>query len=203
MVSPETSLKDLIGEQFGPYRLVRRLGIGGMAETFEAIRSGPGGFEQRVCLKLVLPFFHQDENFIELFHREAKLAARLRHSNIVGVIDFGEVNGRSYMALELVDGCDLRTLLDAQDRRRLPPEQVALIGLDLASALEHAHNPVSGEAARESDSHARGIVHRDISPSNVLISRHGDGCSPSKISKIVAGSPTEVEAQEIETGQWS
>ena len=174
MSHPETSLRDLIGEQFGPYKLVRRLGIGGMAETFEAIRSGPRGFEQRVCLKLVLPFFHQDENFIELFHREAKLAARLRHSNIVGVIDFGEADGRSYMALELVDGCDLQTLLDTQDRKRISSEYVALIGLDLAAALEHAHNPGTREAVDESGSYAEAIVHRDISPSNVLISRHGE-----------------------------
>jgi serine/threonine protein kinase len=174
MVRPETSLRDLVGEQLGPYRLVRRLGIGGMAETFEAIRSGPSGFEQRVCLKLVLPFFHQDANFVELFHREAKLAARLRHSNIVGVIDFGEVDGRSYMALELVDGCDLRVLLDARDRIRLPSEYVALIGLDLAAALEHAHNPEELRSADDSGAHLQGIVHRDISPSNVLVSSHGE-----------------------------
>jgi serine/threonine protein kinase len=174
MTRPETSLKDPIGEQFGPYKLVRRLGIGGMAETFEAIRSGPSGFEQRVCLKLVLPFFRQDENFIELFHREAKLAAKLRHSNIVGVIDFGEVDGTPYMALELVDGCDLRRLLDTQDRTRLSPEYVALIGLDLAAGLEHAHNPGEELAVDESSPHLGCIVHRDISPSNVLISRHGE-----------------------------
>jgi len=153
---------------------VRRLGIGGMAETFEAIRSGPSGFEQRVCLKLVLPFFGQDENFIELFHREAKLAAKLRHSNIVGVIDFGEVDGKPYMALELVDGCDLRRLLDTQDRTRLSPENVALLGLDLAAALEHAHNPGGGLALDESSPRLEGVVHRDISPSNVLISHRGE-----------------------------
>jgi serine/threonine protein kinase len=145
-----------------------------MAETFEAIRSGPSGFEQRVCLKLVLPFFHQDPNFIELFHREAKLAAKLRHSNIVGVIDFGEVDGRSYMALELVDGCDLRVLLDGRDRLRLPPEYVALIGLDLAAALEHAHNPEERRGPDDSGAHLQGIVHRDISPSNVLVSSRGE-----------------------------
>jgi serine/threonine protein kinase len=150
------------------------LGIGGMAETFEAIRSGPSGFEQRVCLKLVLPFFGQDENFIELFHREARLAAKLRHSNIVGVIDFGEVDGKPYMALELVDGCDLRRLLDTQDRTRLSHEHVALIGLDLAAGLEHAHNPGEGLTVDESSPRLEGIVHRDISPSNVLISRRGE-----------------------------
>jgi serine/threonine protein kinase len=145
-----------------------------MAETFEAVRSGPNDFEQRVCIKLVLPFFQQNQDFIELFHREAKLAAKLRHSNIVGVIDFGQIDGKSYIALELVDGCDLRNLLDARDRTRLSPEQVALIGLDLAAALDHAHNPDSREATGGSGSVPQPIVHRDISPSNVLISRLGE-----------------------------
>lgn len=174
MARAETSLRNLVGQEFGPYTLVRRLGVGGMAETFEAVRHGPIDFEQRVCLKLVLPFYEQNEDFIELFHREAKLAAKLRHSNIVGVIDFGQIDGKSYIALQLVDGCDLRTLLDAQDRARLPPDQVALIGLDLAAALEHAHNPGSREPTDGSGSISQPIIHRDISPSNVLISRSGE-----------------------------
>ena len=146
-----------------------------MAETFEAVRTGPSDFEQRVCLKLVLPFFQQSKEFLSLFHREAKLAARLRHGNIVGVIDFGEIGGKSYIALELVDGCDLRMLLDDQDRRRLTPEQVTLIGMDLAAALEHAHNPETRQQAKDgSGSVPRSIIHRDISPSNVLISCNGE-----------------------------
>lgn len=168
----DTASGELLGKEFGPYRLVRRLGVGGMAETYEAIRQGPSGFTQRVCLKLVLPFFRDDEEFLRLFEREARLAARLRHGNIVGVIDFGEIAGRSYMALELVDGVDLQVLLDAQSAKRLSHEYVALLGHELAAALDHAHNP-----PRESDfdgSRVSAIVHRDISPSNVLISRHGE-----------------------------
>jgi len=168
----DASSSELLGTEIGPYKLVRRLGMGGMAETFVAIRHGPGGFAQRVCLKLVLPFFREDEEFVKLFQREARLAAKLRHSNIVGVIDFGEIAGRSYMALELVDGVDLQVLLDAQSAKRLSAEHVALVGHDLASALDHAHNP-----PRESDldgTPGGAIIHRDISPSNVLISRHGE-----------------------------
>ncbi|MDH3201278.1 MAG: protein kinase [Myxococcales bacterium] len=145
--------------EFGSYRLVRRLGVGGMAETFEAARAGTGGFEQRVCLKRVLPAYSHDPEFIGRFHREAKLAAQLRHGNIVGVTDFGEVEGVSYMALELVDGVDLRSLLRSLADEKLPPEMVVLIGLDLAYALEHAH---------------QSIIHRDVSPANVLISRAGE-----------------------------
>lgn len=163
----ETSLTDDVGARFGPYELVRRLGVGGTAETFESIRHGAGDFSQRVCLKVVLPFYRDNEAFIRLFQREAKLAAKLRHRNIVGVIDFGEIEGRSYIALELIDGIDLRTLLDTHDRNRLAPDLVVLFGLELAAALVHAHNPPPGSGFD-------GLVHRDISPSNVLISRQGE-----------------------------
>lgn len=160
------------GRTFGPYTLVKRLGVGGMAETFEAIRGGPGGFSQRVCLKLVLPFFREREDFVALFEREARLAAKLRHSNVVGVIDFGEIDGVTYMALELVDGTDLATLLDSEPGRRVPAEFAALIGHDLAAALEHAHDPRrDGSSDGPADN---AIVHRDISPSNVLVSQRGE-----------------------------
>lgn len=185
-VRSQTSLSDLIGEDFGPYRLVRRLGVGGMAETYEAIRRGPSGFAQHVCLKLVLPFFRDNEDFILLFEREARLAAKLRHSNIVGVIDFGAIDGTPYMALELVDGPDLRALLDAQDGTRLPWELVALFGHDLAAALEHAHSPGGEKNADGSDANA--IVHRDISPGNVLISRRGEVLlSDFGVAKAISG----------------
>ena len=163
---------DAQGSDFGPYRLVRRIGAGGMAETFEAIRRGPSGFSQRVCLKVVLPYLRGDEQFLRLFEREAKLAAKLRHSNIVGVIDFGQIEGTTYMALEMVDGADLEEILHEQAENRLPHDLVALIALDLASALDHAHNPPleSGVDGLKVGT----IVHRDISPGNVLISRQGE-----------------------------
>ncbi|MBW1833069.1 MAG: serine/threonine protein kinase [Deltaproteobacteria bacterium] len=110
-------------------------------------------------MKRVLPAFSDDDEFISRFQREAKLAAQLRHTNIVGVIDFGEVGGVHYMTLELVDGIDLRSLLKSSPGGRLSPDTVALIGLDLAYALEHAH---------------RSLIHRDISPSNILLSRSGE-----------------------------
>jgi serine/threonine protein kinase len=189
----DASSTDLIGTEIGPYTLVRRLGMGGMAETFVAIRRGPGGFTQRVCLKLVLPFFREDEEFVKLFQREARLAAKLRHSNIVGVIDYGEIAGRSYMALELVDGVDLRVLLDAESGGKLSPERVALFGHDLAAALDHAHNPPRDS---DVDGGASGaIVHRDISPSNVLISVHGEiMLSDFGVAKAVTGSSRQQSA---------
>lgn len=144
--------------EFGPYRLVRRLGVGGMAETFEATRRGDGGFEQRVCLKRVLPAFSEDAEFVTRFRGEARLAAKLRHTNIVGVIDAGRIEDAHFIALELVDGVDLRSLLRSAQDERLSPDTVALIGMDLGHALEHAHGT---------------LVHRDVSPSNILISRAG------------------------------
>jgi serine/threonine-protein kinase len=168
----DTSFGEPDRKEFGPYTLVRRLGVGGMAETYEAIRKGPGDFTQRVCLKLVLPFFRDREDFLTLFKREARLAAKLRHSNVVGVIDFGETDGVTYIALELVDGADLATLLDAQPGTRIPPEHAALVGHDIAAALEHAHDPRrDGSADGPSDN---AIIHRDLSPSNVLVSQRGE-----------------------------
>ena len=145
--------------EFGPYRLIRRLGVGGMAETFEAARIGAGGFEQRVCLKRVLPAFGEDQDFLDRFRREARLAAQLRHTHIVGVIDAGDVDGVHYIALELVDGVDLRSFLRSSPAGKLDPHTAALIAIDLAYALEHAHGT---------------LVHRDISPANILLSRSGE-----------------------------
>lgn len=157
--------------RFGPYELVRRLGVGGMAEAYEAVRRGPGDFEQRVCLKLVQPFFRDKRDFLELFEREARLAGQLRHKNIVGVIDFGRIEGITYMALELVDGIDLAALMDRQPGGRVSHQQVVLVGHELAQALEHAHDPRREDGRDGVD---KTIIHRDISPSNILVSASGE-----------------------------
>lgn len=143
-----------------------------MAETFEAIRRGPEGFEQRVCLKLALPFLQENKEFVRLFQREARLAAKLRQSNIVGIVDYGEVNGTAYMALELVDGCDLSTLLETQSR--LDFDHVVLLAAELSKGLAHAHDVPAASGRDENSTDVRGIVHRDLSPSNIMLSRHGE-----------------------------
>lgn len=142
---------------FGDYVLERRLGVGGMAETFVARR---GATRQHVCVKRVLPAFSSDRDFVQQFEREARLAGRLRHSNVVGVVDFGAVDGELFLALELIEGVDLRALLMSQPQRRLRQDVAALIALELAYALEYAH----GEQ----------VVHRDVTPSNVLLSVRGE-----------------------------
>lgn len=151
----------------GGYHLVRKLGTGGMAEAFLAVRTGPGGFEQRVCLKRVLPAFAEDAEFLHMFETEAAFAASLRHGNIVGVIEFGDEGGVPFMALELVDGVDLRNLLRQQPDRKLDLQQAVLVATELAHALDYAHR-------RTRRGSPEGIVHRDVTPSNVMVSYAGE-----------------------------
>ena len=154
---------------FGPFELGRRLGVGGMAETFVARRQGVAGFEQRLCLKRILPAFSDDAEFNRLFQSEAKLAAKLRHQAIVQVYDFGEEKNVYWMALELVEGADLRTVMNGLKRagERMPYEIVTFLAIEMIGALDYAHTrKIGGKPAA--------IVHRDVSPSNILISYAGE-----------------------------
>ncbi len=156
-------------EFLGPYELLDRLGTGGMAETFVAVRRGKAGFEQRVCLKRILPAFEADPEFVEMFLREARLSALLHHGHIARVLDFGVADGTHYLTLELVEGADLRALLRYLRRRaeRLDTDLVGYLAQALGSALDFAHSA-------DSEGVSFGIVHRDLSPSNVLLSRAGE-----------------------------
>lgn len=139
-----------------------RLGAGGMAETFVAIRRGPGGFEQRVCLKRILPHLASDPELIRLFDQEARLCAQLSHANVVQLLDYASDGERPYLVFELIDGTDLRQLHRAlmEKNEPLTTGLVAHVGHEVASALAHAHE--------------RGVIHRDVSPSNVLLSLAGE-----------------------------
>jgi len=156
-------------ERFGDYELVERLGVGGMAETFVAIRRGLDGFEQRVCLKRILPTFANDADFVEMFLREARLSALLHHGHIARVVDFGMAGGTHFLTLELIEGADLRALLRHLRRRgeSLDPGLTSFIAHALASALDFAHTA-------DDEGNAAGIIHRDVSPSNVLLSHAGE-----------------------------
>jgi serine/threonine protein kinase len=151
------------------YELVERLGVGGMAETFVAIRRGPGGFEQRVCLKRILPTFVDESDFVEMFLREARMSALLHHGHIARVLDFGIAHGVHYLTLELIEGTDLRTALRHLRNRgeTLDAGLTSHIAHALASALDFAHTA-------DEHGHAAGIIHRDVSPSNVLLSMAGE-----------------------------
>lgn len=154
-------------DRFGPYELVRRLGSGGMAETFLAVRRGPGEFVQHVCVKRILPAFESDPELVAQFLEEARLAAQLRHGSIAQVVDFGEVEGSHYLALELIDGMDLRALIASQraKQRTLPVPVVTHVAIRVAEALAFAHTPGGRRPS---------VIHRDVSPSNVLLSRSGE-----------------------------
>ena len=156
-------------ERFGDYELVERLGVGGMAETFLAVRRGPRDFEQRVCLKRILPMFVNDSDFVAMFVREARLSALLHHGHIARVLDFGMVAGTHYLTLELVEGTDLRAALRHLRLKgeTLDPGLTLHLAYALASALDFAHTA-------DDQGHAAGIIHRDVSPSNVLLSNAGE-----------------------------
>ena len=134
----------------GRYRLVELLGTGGMATIYRATDTGLG---RDVALKLLRPEYLRDPDFSSRFRQEAQSAASLSHPNIVTVYDYGEDPSGPYIVMELIDGEDLATILRRSGT--LPPRQVARIGAGVARALAAAH--------------ARGLVHRDIKPGNVLI----------------------------------
>ncbi len=153
----------------GPYEITDRIATGGMAEVYLARRAGPFGFQKRVAVKRILPQLAKDQDFVSMFIDEARVSARLSHPNIVTVFDFGEHQGELYMAMEYVDGTSCAKLLRAaavQDRR--PPLEVTLQTiLSVLRALDYAHS------ARDDDGKPLDIVHRDVSPGNVLIDKSG------------------------------
>jgi serine/threonine-protein kinase len=152
----------------GPYRLVGRLGAGGMAEVWKAEVTGPGGFSRTVVVKRVLPHLADDARFADRFLSEARLSARLHHSNIVDVFACGELDGRHYLAMEFVHGHDLACLLRAHAKEGAPHSGLAAYVMrEVCRALGYAHQ-LTGE-----DGEPLGVVHRDVSPSNVMVSYDG------------------------------
>ena len=155
---------------FGRYQLVERLALGGMAELFVATSPGEHGFQKKVVIKRLLPHLVADETYNAMFIDEAKLTARLVHPKIAQTFELGKVDDQLFIAMEYVDGIDVLALLRefAARRRRVDPQLAAWIAHETLDALDHAHN-LLGE-----DGKPMGIVHRDISPSNVLLSVRGD-----------------------------
>ncbi len=155
---------------FGRYTLLERLAVGGMAEVFRAKITSSHGFQKILVIKRILPHLAADPSFVAMFIDEAKLTAQLTHPKIVQILDFGEVNGQYFTALEFVDGFDALGLLRtaAQKRVRIPPALAVFIVQEILEALDHAHN------ARDLEGKPMQIVHRDISPSNIFISKRGD-----------------------------
>lgn len=162
--------------QFGRYLLLDRLGAGGMAEVWKAKSFGVEGFEKTLVLKRILPELASVPELLEMFVHEAKLSVRLSHANIVQVFDLGRVEENAaappsyYIAMEYVAGLDLATLLARCRRSKtlLPFGMAVFVAAEVAKALDHAHR------RRDERGRPLGIVHRDVSPQNILISWEGE-----------------------------
>ncbi len=157
------------GIAFGKYELGDRLASGGMAEVFRAFVRGREGFVKEVCIKRILPHFSDDAEFVEMFVAEARVAAQLHHANIVQIFDFDVVDGQYYIAMELVDGVDLRRILHrARAAGTITPVDVAVfVAAEMLKGLSYAHT-------RRWEGRPLGLIHRDVSPHNVLVSRSGE-----------------------------
>ncbi len=153
----------------GRYRLLKSLGVGGMAEAFKATCSGPGGFERTVVVKRILPANCGDPEFLRMFTAEAKILGMLHHPNVVQVYDFGEADGTLFLVLEFVDGPSLgrllRVLRNAQ--RPVPLAIAAYFAREVCHALDYVHG------LRGSDGEPMNVIHRDVTPSNVVLTSAG------------------------------
>ncbi|HWE30325.1 MAG TPA: serine/threonine-protein kinase, partial [Polyangia bacterium] len=154
---------------FGKYELVQRLGNGGMAEVWRARIKGPAGFSRSLVIKRILPHLAQDNSFVDMFISEAQLSAKLSHPNIIQVFELGEVDGEYYIAMEYVRGRDLQSFARGHlaERGPVPPVVTAYVMREVCGALGYAHE------FRDEDGNLVRLIHRDVSPSNVMISNDG------------------------------
>ena len=157
------------GAQVGGYEILSRLAVGGMAELFLARARRALGFEKLVVLKRILPSLAHDPTFAAMFFDEARIAASLDHPNLIHVFDIDESAGTHYIAMEYVHGVDLRRLNSTLWSRgdRLPFDVALTIGIGIAAGLHYAHERL------DSDGRPLGLIHRDVSPSNVLLGFEG------------------------------
>jgi eukaryotic-like serine/threonine-protein kinase len=155
---------------FGKYYLLERVNVGGMAEVFKAKSFGSDGFERIVAIKRILPNIAEDPEFIVMFKDEAKISVQLNHPNIAQITDLNKVDDLYYIAMEYVMGKDLRTIFERckTDRKAMSIAQACFIMMKVCEGLDYAHHK------RDVNGNELGIVHRDISPQNVIASNEGD-----------------------------
>jgi serine/threonine-protein kinase len=157
--------------RFGKYTLIRRLATGGMAELFLAIQKSVAGFEKLIVIKRILPILNHDRAFIEMLLHEARVAATMSHPNIVQIFDVGAVDGTYFIAMEHVHGEDLRSIVRQMRKSQVlefPLEHALSIVVGVCAGLAYAHEK------RDLDGTPLNIVHRDISPQNVVVTFTGD-----------------------------
>ncbi|EPX59944.1 serine/threonine protein kinase Pkn6 [Cystobacter fuscus DSM 2262] len=157
--------------QIGKYQLIRKLATGGMAEVYLAKAAGPMGFEKTLVLKRILPQLAEEPSFVKMFLSEAKLAARLTHSHIAQIFDFGEADGAYFLAMEYIDGPSVGELIKKAARRQqaLPFTLCARIISHACEGLAFAHGFKDPETRRPLH-----LIHRDVSPDNLLLSHQGE-----------------------------
>lgn len=156
---------EIEGEKLGKYHLKRHLATGGMAEIYLAEQVGPEGFAKDIVIKRILPHLARDKTFTAMFLDEARLAANLNHPNIGQIYELGETDGNYYIAMEFIDGASLEQLIAGPER--VPADVAARIVADVLQALDFAHE------SRDRSGKPLGIVHRDVTPSNVMVSVDG------------------------------
>ncbi|HJK92685.1 MAG TPA: serine/threonine-protein kinase, partial [Polyangiaceae bacterium LLY-WYZ-15_(1-7)] len=154
---------------FGKYLLLERIAVGGMAEVFLSKSFGIEGFEKVIAIKRILPTMAEDDDFIEMFIDEAKIAGHLNHANIVPIYELGKIGESHYIAMEYVWGKDLLQIMNRfrRMRKRMPPTMVGFIATKMCEALEYAHTK------RDRRGQPLNLIHRDISPQNILCSYDG------------------------------
>ena len=152
----------------GPYRLLEKLGQGGMAMVYRAERTGEAGFKKTVAIKRMIPQYRRSGSLLERFAAEARTNARLDHPNLVAVVDFG-IEPEPFLVMEMVEGVTLASLLSRLVKQAQPLELSAacFIAAEAAQGLDHAHRK------RDEAGNPLGIVHRDVSPQNILLSNEG------------------------------
>jgi hypothetical protein len=162
---------DGMPRRFGKYTLIRKLALGGMAEIFLALQKSMAGFEKLIVVKRVLPHLAKDQAFIELLLHEARVAATLNHPNVAHIYDVGEADGQFYIAMEHIHGEDLRSIVRQMKKvneTSFPLEHAIAIVLGCCAGLSYAHERAN------LDGEQMNIVHRDVSPQNILVTFTGD-----------------------------
>jgi eukaryotic-like serine/threonine-protein kinase len=158
-------------KRFGKYTLLKKIATGGMAELFLAIQKSVAGFEKLIVIKRILPAMNQDRAFIDMFLHEARIAATLSHPNIVQIFDVGQIDGTYFIAMEHVHGEDLRSIVRQMRKKNItefPVEHALAVLLGLCAGLAYAHDK------RDLDGSPLNIVHRDVSPQNLVVTFTGD-----------------------------
>jgi serine/threonine-protein kinase len=153
------------------YRITERVAAGGMAEVFRGVAESMAGFKKNIAIKRILPSLTKNKKFVAMFLDEARLSLALQHANIVQVFDIGHSEDTYFIVMEYVDGVDLKALLDWRRRigKRIPISHTLYVMMEACKGLSYAHELTNPETDAP-----LGIVHRDISPPNVLISKQGE-----------------------------